>query len=339
MACLPLNGGDEYTDFQLGVSNACCHCVYANPNDVREVTLHLAFVLIFHTFWRSTSTVGRKLRMNPLAAALLAAQGWDVSRLRKQSPNIERGSPSNEGSNTVSHFGHLPALTQLKRQKPNSGLDINALLNNPAILQALNKQLTTSAVTNESPQEWRPEEGGGLGGHGNGNEHLTPGQTTRFGRISRPPVAVPPQSQLALLQQILQGTGESSNAAPAGHSAPPGSRRQTEVEHGYGSSSNYGHSHSSSRQNVPVSTHPARATAVKRPHSTLRESSIPPRSLSPDLRSRGSSEEPLVRPTPPTHSMGRPRKGDPVPTKEERAQRRRINNQHSGESDFGEGAD
>jgi len=272
--------------------------------------------------------------MNPLAAALLAAQGWDVSRLRKQSPNIERGSPSNEGSNTVSHFGHLPALSQLTCQAPNSGLDISALLNNPAILQALNKQLTTSAVTNESPQEWRPEEEeGGLGGLRNGN--LTPGQTTRFGRISRPPVAVPPQSQLALLQQILQGTGESSNAASAGHSAPSGSRRQTEVERGYGTSPNYGHSHSQSRPTAPVSVHPARATGVKRPHSTLRESSVPPRSLSPDLRSRGSSEEPLVRPVPPTHSMGRPRKGDPVPTKEERAQRRRINNQHSGEFDFG----
>jgi hypothetical protein len=223
---------------------------------------------------------------------------------------------------------------------PNPGLDINALLSNPAILQALHSQLASSnsgSTAIESPQEWRPEEDGALEGNS------TPGQTTRFGRVSRPPVAVPAQSQLALLQQMLRSTAETDSTALPSNSLPSGSRRQAahgaEAERGTrSSSSSNAHVHPQaqfqSRQNAPTPV-PSARNGIKRPHSTLRESSVPPRSISPELRSRETSEEQLVRPVQPTQSWGRPRKGD-LQTKEERAQRRKINNQHSGMFSSGE---
>jgi hypothetical protein len=148
-------------------------------------------------------------------------------------------------------------------------MDMHSLLNNPAIMQALQAQ-------SSSP-----------------SEPTTPGQTTRFGRVSRPPVVVE-QESLAILQQIMAGDG----------------------------------SQGGSRQSVP----PPRPTS--RPQSTLRESSIP-RSRSPNTASATQSpplqtEQPLVRPQQPAQG-GRPRRGETL-TKEERAERRRVQNTLSGMS-------
>jgi len=144
-------------------------------------------------------------------------------------------------------------------------MDMHSLLNNPAIMQALQAQTSTPS------------------------ERLTPGQTTRFGRVSRPPVVVE-QESLAILQQIMAGDGNQG-----------------------------------ARQSVP----PLRPS---RPQSTLRESSIP-RSRSPNTASATQSpplqaEQPLVRPQQPAQG-GRPRRGETL-TKEERAERRRVQNTLSG---------
>jgi hypothetical protein len=149
-------------------------------------------------------------------------------------------------------------------------MDMHSLLNNPAIMQALQAQSSTP------------------------NEPMTPGQTTRFGRVSRPPVVVE-QESLAILQQIMAGDGNQGV-----------------------------------RQSVP----PPRPTS--RPQSTLRESSIP-RSRSPNTASATQSpplqtEQPLVRPQQPAQG-GRPRRGETL-TKEERAERRRVQNTLSGMSTF-----
>lgn len=158
---------------------------------------------------------------------------------------------------------------------------MSSLLSNPAIIQALQAQHAAPA------QELPP----------------TPGQTTRFGRVSRPPVVVE-QESLAILQQILgQGDG------------------------------NQGGSNRSDQRQSPV---PAPRPNGKRPHSTLRESSIP-RSRSPNTASATQSppqtiEQPLVRPQPPAQG-GRPRRGETV-SKEERAERRRVQNTLSGTSTF-----
>jgi len=150
-------------------------------------------------------------------------------------------------------------------------MDMHSLLINPAIMQALQAQSSTSS------------------------EPMTPGQTTRFGRVSRPPVVVE-QESLAILQQIMAGDGNQGGA----------------------------------RQSVP----PPRPNS--RPQSTLRESSIP-RSRSPNTASATQSpplqaEQPLVRPQQPAQG-GRPRRGETL-TKEERAERRRVQNTLSGTSIF-----
>ena len=146
-------------------------------------------------------------------------------------------------------------------------MDMHSLLNNPAIMQALQAQSSVPSVP------------------------MTPEQTTRFGRVSRPPVVVE-QESLAILQQIMAGDGNQGG----------------------------------SRQSVP----PSRPTS--RPQSTLRESSIP-RSRSPNTASATQSpplqaEPPLVRPQQPAQG-GRPRRGETL-TKEERAERRRVQNTLSG---------
>jgi hypothetical protein len=146
-------------------------------------------------------------------------------------------------------------------------MDMHSLLNNPAIMQALQAQTS------------------------NPSEPMTPGQTTRFGRVSRPPVVVE-QESLAILQQIMAGDGNQG-----------------------------------ARQPVP----PTRPNS-RRPQSTLRESSIP-RSRSPNTASATQSpplqtEQPLVRPQQPAQG-GRPRRGETL-TKEERAERRRVQNTLSG---------
>lgn len=150
-------------------------------------------------------------------------------------------------------------------------MDMHSLLNNPAIMQALLGQTSTPS------------------------EPMTSGQTTRFGRVSRPPVVVE-QESLAILQQIMAGDGNQGG----------------------------------SRQPVP----PPRPTS--RPQSTLRESSIP-RSRSPNTASATQSpplqaEPPLVRPQQPAQG-GRPRRGETL-TKEERAERRRVQNTLSGMCTF-----
>ena len=149
-------------------------------------------------------------------------------------------------------------------------MDMHSLLNNPAIMQALQAQ-------SSSP-----------------SEPTTSGQITRFGRVSRPPVVVE-QESLAILQQIMAGDGNQGV-----------------------------------RQSVP----PPRPHS--RPQSTLRESSIP-RSRSPNTASATQSpplqtELPLVRPQQPAQG-GRPRRGETL-TKEERAERRRVQNTLSGMSSF-----
>jgi hypothetical protein len=146
---------------------------------------------------------------------------------------------------------------------------MHSLLNNPAIMQALQAQ---SSTPDEPP---------------------TPGQTTRFGRVSRPPAVIAEQESLAILQQIMAGDGNQGG----------------------------------SRQSVP----PPRPNS-RRPQSTLRESSIP-RSRSPNTASVTQSpplqnEQPLVRPQHPAQG-GRPRRGETL-TKEERAERRRVQNTLSG---------
>lgn len=147
-------------------------------------------------------------------------------------------------------------------------------------------------------------------------QNVTPGQTTRSGRISRPPVAPPMQDQLALLQQIL-GTPNGNTAPPANTNAGPS--RQTQSAQHYG------------RPSVPLapsnaSQHSAaRTTGVKRPHSALRDTAIPPQPSAPHA---SQEDAPLVRPVP-TSINGRPKKGD-VTSKEERLERRRIQNSQSG---------
>jgi hypothetical protein len=169
-------------------------------------------------------------------------------------------------------------------------VDINSLLNNPAILQALQSQNSAPAPVNEPP---------------------SPAQTTRFGRVSRPPVVE--QESLAILQQILagQGQGKGQGDGYKGSSSRPDQRQA-------------GQSASAPRVNS------------KRPHSTLRESSIP-RSRSPNTSGIQSpplqmSEQPLVRPQQPSQG-GRPRRGEAI-SKEERAERRRVQNSLSGMSTY-----
>ena len=234
--------------------------------------------------------------MNPLAAALLAAQGWDVSRLRKQGQS--QGIESNVG-----HPIFSPLLTHLiiqAKSNPSPSLDINALLSNPAILQALQSQAAIPSADADPP--------------------LTPGQTTRFGRISRPPVAAPPQDQLALLQQLMGGGNDGGLAnVDNGSSA----RRAGQAN-----------SNTNTTRGAPPR---ANGMSSKRAHSTLRETSLP-RSRSPETFSQCQSQSqspprdtdiPLVRPVPPAQTMGRPRKGETT-TKEERAERRRTSNMLSG---------
>lgn len=148
---------------------------------------------------------------------------------------------------------------------------MHSLLNNPAIIQALHAQ-------NSTPAE----------------EPLTPGQTTRFGRISRPPVMAE-QESLAIPQQIIAGD---KNGGARQQSFPP----------------------------------PRTSSTSKRAHSTLRESSIP-RSRSPTSVTQSpplqSTDLPLARPQP--APGGRPRRGETL-SKEERAERRRVQNTLSGAS-------
>ena len=150
---------------------------------------------------------------------------------------------------------------------------MHSLLNNPAIMQALQAQ-------NSAPAPNMP---------------MTPEQTTRFGRVSRPPVVVE-QESLAILQQIMAGDGDQGG----------------------------------SRQSVP----PPRPTS--RPQSTLRESSIPrsrsPNTANPTQSPPLQSEQPLVRPQQPAQG-GRPRRGETL-SKEERAERRRVQNTLSGKPAF-----
>jgi hypothetical protein len=228
----------------------------------------------------------------------------------------------------------------------NNALDINAVLKNPAILQALSTQMSSSAASSQAsgPGYWQPEGNTDQDKEG-GGESVTPGQTTRFGRVSRPPVAPPPQAQLALLQQILRGSTGTDNQPSAGPSNQSqnasGSRRQSVGTERQSSATNtasapatsaarsYAQPQAPPRQSTSAS---ARVSGAKRLHSTLRESSLPPRSMSPELenRSRETSDEPLVRPIQPTQSWGRPKKGEST-TKEERAQRRKFQNSLSGE--------
>jgi hypothetical protein len=174
---------------------------------------------------------------------------------------------------------------------------MNALLSNPAILQALQSQVVPAQTDASEP-------------------NLTPGQTTRFGRISRPPVIVPPQDQLALLQQLMGGSEDTGQSKVDNGSSTRGQQRQSNTKT------------PTARSAPPPRTN---GTASKRPHSALRESSLP-RSRSPDTFSQSpnkDNEMPLVRPVPPAQTMGRPRRGETT-TKEERAERRRTNNMLSG---------
>jgi hypothetical protein len=143
------------------------------------------------------------------------------------------------------------------------------------------------------------------------NLNLTPGQTTRFGRISRPPVIAPAQVRLSSLQHIPGSRGDGNGPD------------QSTSDHRRGSQS---------QSTAPTGS---RASGVKRPHSALRESSIPLQSYTPDASQIPAiaphPDPPLVRPIPPTQSLGRPRKGETV-SKEERAERRRTANMLSGES-------
>jgi len=238
--------------------------------------------------------------MNPLAAALLAAQGWDVSRLRKQGQS--QGIESNVGHPIFSTLS-THRIIQAK-SNTSSSLDINALLSNPAILQALQSQAAIPPAGADPP--------------------LIPGQTTRFGRISRPPVAAPPQDQLALLQQLMGGGGSGIDNGGVTNVDTGASVRRT----------GQGNNNTNTTRGAPPR---ANGTSSKRPHSTLRETSLP-RSRSPDIFSQRQSQSQspprdtdtlLVRPVPPAQTMGRPRKGETT-TKEERAERRRTSNMLSG---------
>jgi hypothetical protein len=73
------------------------------------VCLHEQVNLISLDFITSIHNTTQKGEMNPLAAALLAAQGWDVSRLQKQSQG--HGSESNV-SQAVVLFGSSDTLGQ-----------------------------------------------------------------------------------------------------------------------------------------------------------------------------------------------------------------------------------
>jgi len=171
---------------------------------------------------------------------------------------------------------------QARPANGNNQVDLNSLLYNPAILQALQAQSTN---IHEPPP--------------------TPEQTTRFGRVSRPPVVE--QESLAIIQQIL-GQGE------ANQNGQSRTNRQPQQEQ---------------RQGQTFVSAPR--VNGKRPHSTLRESSIP-RSRSPTSMNRSPSparmDQPLVRPQQPVQG-GRPRRGETV-SKEERAERRRVQNTLSG---------
>lgn len=149
-------------------------------------------------------------------------------------------------------------------------------------------------------------------------QNITPSQTTRSGRISRPPVAAPMQDQLSMLQQILAAPNATNPQQPA-HQAGP-SRQQHPGVH-------------INQQALPHSagqTSTARTNGIKRPHSALKDISYPPQPRAQPERLREVT--PLVRPVP-DYNGGRPRKTDPTST-EERLELRRIKNSQSGQSSY-----
>lgn len=196
--------------------------------------------------------------------------------------------------------------------------DINALLNNPAILQALSSQMMHGNFPSGPPaQPAQPAQPSMPDLANTYSQNLTPSQTTRSGRISRPPVAAPTQDQLAMLQQILGSTSGNNglHVDQPSQDARSGLQRQSVSQ-----PTRQSDQHTMNRPPT------ARTSGVKRPHSALRDASNPPQSRDEPGRLREMS--PPIRPVPDYHG-GRPRKEDPT-SKEERLERRRIQNSQSG---------
>lgn len=210
------------------------------------------------------------------------------------------------------------------RNNNNTNNDFNALLNNPAVLQALSSQMANGTYNQHPPPASAPSQHQAQDQIYGNPQNLTPGQTTRFGRVSRPPVAPPMQDQLALLQQILNGgsinqnQNQNQNALSSTQSHQPNHQGQAPPYQNGQASSYTGQGQSNQ----------ARTNGAKRPHSALREQSLPPQPPARAPPRTAREQSPLVRPVPSTGN-GRPRRGDPT-SKEERMEQRRIQNTLSG---------
>lgn len=207
----------------------------------------------------------------------------------------------------------------------NNNTDFNALLNNPAVLQALSSQMANGTYNQSAAPAPIPHQGQDQN-YGN-SQKLTPGQTTRFGRVSRPPVAPPMQDQLALLQQILNGgsTNQNQNQNPNASSSTQSHQQHQQTSNRQAPTFQNGQASSYTGQGQ---SNQARTNGVKRPHSALREQSLPPQPPARATARTTREQSPLVRPVPST-TNGRPKRGDPT-SKEERMEQRRIQNSLSG---------
>lgn len=185
-------------------------------------------------------------------------------------------------------------------------------------MQALSAQLQPQAAGDASINTAASTAFSGATDQKDSHELLdTPGQTTRFGRVSRPPVAAPLQNQLAMLQQIL-GVGTASQ---------PTSNIQDLTNIQSGPSHRPRQTQSLGQTASPSAS--VRPTTAKRPPSALRDHTIP-QLAQPGPPRNVREESPLVRPAP-TATIGRPKRGEVI-SKEERLERRRVQNSQSGQS-------